>query len=202
MVPCISCVDLKPLRPVLVVGIRCGVSPSFLAIALQKSCFISIAVHLPMPNCRPVDLYVSPVANRHNAIATLLFTGIDWRNLVSSFAKSGPTNRTMYSNVRLDILKFSFHQSSTIAPCKRFSNQNWFLGHDHARLARRLFWKAIWRRINRLRLDLLRCCKSNCHWNLEACVCCSRTRKWNAMTTRATASLLNANISRLFVNRA
>ena len=28
MVPCISCVDLKPLRPVLLVGIRCGVSPS------------------------------------------------------------------------------------------------------------------------------------------------------------------------------
>ena len=29
VVPCISCVDLKPLRPLQLVGIRCGVSPSF-----------------------------------------------------------------------------------------------------------------------------------------------------------------------------
>ena len=50
--------------------INCG---ALLAIALQKSAFKSIAVHLPIPNCRPVDLYVSPVANRHNAKATLDF---------------------------------------------------------------------------------------------------------------------------------
>ena len=29
VVPCISCVDLKTLRPLQLVGIRCGVSPSF-----------------------------------------------------------------------------------------------------------------------------------------------------------------------------
>ena len=46
--------------------INCG---ALLAIALQNSAFKSIAVHLPIPNCRPVDLYVSPVANRHNATA-------------------------------------------------------------------------------------------------------------------------------------
>ena len=73
--------------------INCG---ALLAIALQKSAFKSIAVHLPIPNCRPFDLYVSPVANRHNATATRFFTGIHSRNLVSFFAKSGPTNRTMY----------------------------------------------------------------------------------------------------------
>ena len=89
-----------------------------LAIASQESCVINIAVHLPMPNCSPVDLYVSPVAGRHNATATRLFTWIHWRNLVPLFVKSGPTTWTMYSNVRLDILKFSFHQSSTKSPSK------------------------------------------------------------------------------------
>ena len=116
--------------------------------ALQKSAFKSIAVHLPIPNCRPVDLYVSPVANRHNATATRLFTGMHSRNLVSFFAKSGPTNRTMYSNVNLDILKFSFHHSSTKFPFNRASNQNWFLGHDHARLTRLVLRRAICSRIN------------------------------------------------------
>ena len=98
--------------------INCG---ALLAIALQKSAFKSIAVHLPIPNCRPFDLYVSPVANRHNATATRFFTGIHSRNLVSFFATSGPTNRTMYSNLRLDILKFSFHHSSTKFPFNRVS---------------------------------------------------------------------------------
>ena len=111
--------------------INCG---ALLAIALQKSAFKSIAVHLPIPNCRPVDLYVSPVANRHNATATRFFTGIHSRNLVSFFAKSRSTNRTTYSNVRLDILKVSFHHSSTKFPFNRVSSQNWFLDHDHARL--------------------------------------------------------------------
>ena len=32
--------------------------------------------------------------------------------------------------------KFSFHHSSTKFPFNRVSNQNWFLGHDHARLTR------------------------------------------------------------------
>ena len=36
-----------------------------------------------------------------------------------------------FSNVRLDILKFSFHHSSTKFPFNRFSKQNWFLSHDH-----------------------------------------------------------------------
>ena len=61
---------------------------ALLAIALQKSAFKSIVVHLPIPNCRPVNLYVSPVANRHNATATRLFTGMQSRNLVSFFSKS------------------------------------------------------------------------------------------------------------------
>ena len=137
--------------------INCG---ALLAIALQKSAFKSIAVHLPIPNCRPFELYVSPVANRHNATATRFFTGIHSRDLVSSFAKSGPTNRTMYSNVRLDILKFFFHHSSTKFPFNRVSNQNWFLGHDHVRLTRLVLRRAICSRINRFRLDLFRCCKS------------------------------------------
>ena len=130
-----------------------------------------IAVHLPIPNCRPVDLYVFPVANRHNATATRLFAGMHSRNLVSFFAKSGPTNRTMYSNVHLDILKFSFHHSSTKFPFNRASNQNWFLGHDHARLTRLVLRRAICSRINRFRLDLFRCCKSKSCCNLDSWVC-------------------------------
>ena len=137
--------------------INCG---ALLAIALQKSAFKSIAMHLPIPNCRPVDLYVSPVANRHNAAATRFFTGIHSRDLVSFFAKSGPTNWTMYSKVRLDILKFSFHHSSTKFPFNRVLNQNWFFGHDHARLTRLVLRRAICSRINRFCLDLFRCCKS------------------------------------------
>ena len=89
-------------QPVCGNFINCG---TLLAIALQKSAFKSIAVRLPIPNCRPSDLYVplyvSPVANRHNATATRFFTGIHSRNLVSFFATSGPTNRTLYSNVRI-----------------------------------------------------------------------------------------------------
>ena len=148
-----------------------------LAIASQKSCVINIAVHLPMPNCSPVDLYVSPVARRHNATATRLFTWIHWRNLVSLFVKSGPTTRTMYSNVRLDIMKFSFHQSSTKSPCKRLSNQNWFRGHAHARLARLVFFKAIWSKTIRFRLDLLRCCNINILRNRDVSVCDSWIKK-------------------------
>ena len=131
----------------------------------------SNAVHLPIPNCRLVDLYVSPVTNRHNATATRLFTGIHLCNLVSFFAKSGPTKRTMYSNVRLDILKFSFHHSSTKFPFNRVSNQNWFLDHDHARLTRLVLRRAICSRINRFRLDLFRCCKSKSCCNLDSWVC-------------------------------
>ena len=65
-----------------------------------------------------------------------------------------------FSNVRLDILKFSLHHSSTKFPFNRVSNQNWFLGHDHARLTRLVLRRAICSRINRFRLDLFRCCKS------------------------------------------
>ena len=108
--------------------------------------------------------------------ATRLFTGIHSRNLVSFFAKSGPTNRTMYWNVRLDILKFSFHYSSTKFPFNRVSNQNWFLGHDHARLTRLVLRRAICSRINRFRLDLFRCCKTKSCCNLDSRVCWSRTR--------------------------
>ena len=38
-------------------------------------------------------------------------------------------------HVPLDILKFSFHRSTKF-PFNRVSNQNWFLGHDHACLTR------------------------------------------------------------------
>ena len=38
-------------------------------------------------------------------------------------------------------------------PSKRVSNQNWFLGHDHARLARVVFGRAIWSELHRFRLD-------------------------------------------------
>jgi len=117
-------------------------------------------VHLLIPNCRPVDLYLSPVANRQNTTATRLFTSIHSRNLVSFFAKSGPTNWTMYSNVRHDILKFSFHHSSTKFPFNRVSNQNWFPSHDHARLTHLVLQRAICSRINCFRLNLFRCCKS------------------------------------------
>ena len=154
--------------------INCG---ALLAIALQKSAFKSIAVHLPIPNWRPVDLYVSPVTNHHNATATRFFTGMHSHNQVSFFAKSGPTNRTMHSNVRLDILKFSFHHSSTKFPFNRVWNQNWFLGHDHTRLTRLVLRRAICSRINRFRLDLFRCYKSKSCCNLDCWVYWSRTRK-------------------------
>ena len=93
------------------------------------------------------------------ATATHLFTGMHSLNLGSFFAKSWPTNRTMYSNVHLDIIKFSFHNSSTKFPFNRVSNQNWFLGLDHARLTRLFLRRVICSRINRFRLDLFRCCK-------------------------------------------
>ena len=41
-----------------------------------------------------------------------------------------------FSRPGLDILKFSFHHSSTKFLFNRVSNQKWFLGHDHARLTR------------------------------------------------------------------
>ena len=62
-----------------------------------------------------------------------------------------------FSNVRLDILKFSFHHSSTKFPFNRVSNQNWFLGHDHARLTRLVLRRAICSRINRFRLTRILC---------------------------------------------
>ena len=76
-----------------------------------------------------------------------------------------------FSNVRLDILKFFFHHSSTKFPFNRVSNQNWFLGHDHARLTRLVLRRAICSRINRFRLDLFRCCKSKSCCNLDSWVC-------------------------------
>ena len=89
-------------------------------------------------------------------------------NFVSLFDKSGPTTRTMYSNVRLDILKFSFHQSSTKSPCKRLSTQNWFRGHAHARLARLVFLEAICSKI--FPPFSPRCCNINSLWNLDVAV--------------------------------
>lgn len=59
------------------------------------------------------------------------------------FAKSGQTTWTIYLNVHPDILKFSFHNSSTKFQCKRVSNQNCFLGHDCARLTCLVFWRTI-----------------------------------------------------------
>ena len=106
-----------------------------LAIALQKSRFINMAVHHPIPNCSPVDQYVSPVASRHNATTTCLCTGIDCRSLVSFFTISGPAKRTINSKVRLA----SFVNLLTKHPFSRFSNQNWFLGQDQAHLACLLF---------------------------------------------------------------
>ena len=98
-------------------------------------------------------------------------SGLRQAHSITFFAKSGPTNRTMYSNVHLDILKFSFHHSSTKFPFNRASNQNWFLGHDHARLTRLVLRRAICSRINRFRLDLFRCCKSKSCCNLDSWVC-------------------------------
>ena len=40
-----------------------------------------------------------------------------------------------FSSPGLHIVKFSFHHSSTKFPFNRILNQNWFLGHDHARHA-------------------------------------------------------------------
>ena len=82
---------------------------------------------------------VSPVSSCHNATTTCLCTRIDCHDLVSFFTICGPVMRTIYSNVRLDILKFSLRQSSMNAPQRRFLNQNWFLGHDHAHLTCLLF---------------------------------------------------------------
>ena len=72
------------------------------------------------------------------------------------------------------------HHSSTKFPFNRVSNQNWFLGHDHARLTRLVLRRAICSRVNRFRLDLFRCCKSKSCCNLDSWVCWSRTRKLNA----------------------
>ena len=56
-------------------------------------------------------------------------------------------------------------------PKGRVSNQNWFLGHDYARLTRLVLRRAICSRINRFRLDLFRCCKSKSCCNLDSWVC-------------------------------
>ena len=56
-----------------------------------------------------------------------------------------------FSNVRLDILKFSFHHSSTNFRLIEF------LGHDHARLTRLVLRRAICSRINRFRLTRILC---------------------------------------------
>ena len=56
-------------------------------------------------------------------------------------------------------------------PKGRVSNQNWFLGHDQARLTRLVSRRAICSRINRFRLDLFRCCKSKSCCNLDSWVC-------------------------------
>ena len=154
------------------------------------SCFINMAVHRPIPNCSPVDRYASPVASRHNATATHLCTGIDCRSLVSFFAISGPATRTINLKVRLVIRKFSFHQSSTKDPFSRFSNQNWFLGQDQARLARLLFRCIGGSKIIRFRLTFLRCCSISGCRNRDASTCFSRIKKKKAMTIRATAFLL------------
>ena len=71
-------------------------SPALLANTLQNSCLALRAVVLPTPNCRAVDRYVSPVANLHSATAIFLSTDKALRMLVSSFAKSRPTIRTIY----------------------------------------------------------------------------------------------------------
>ena len=63
------------------------------------------------------------------------------------------------------------HHSSTKFSFNRVSNQNWFLGHDHARLTRLVLRRAICSRINRFRLDLFRCCKSKSCCNLDSWVC-------------------------------
>ena len=145
-----------------------------------------MAAHRLIPNCSPVDQYVSPVASHHNATATRLCTGIDCRSLVSFFAISGPATRTINSKVRLVIWKFSFHQSSTKDQFSRFSNQNWFLGQDQAHVARLLFRCISWS----FRLTFLRCCSiSSCH-NRDASTCFSRVKKKKAMIIRATAFLL------------
>jgi len=161
-----------------------------LAIALQKSCFINIAVHHPIPNCSPVDRYVSPVASRHNATATRLCTGIDCRSLVSFFAISGPVTRTINSKVRLLIRKFSFHQSSTKDPFSRFSNQNWFLGQDQACLDRMLFHCISCSNIICFRLTYLRCCSISSCRERDTSTCFSRIEKKKEMPIRATAFLL------------
>ena len=50
---------------------------------------------------------------------------------------------------------YVWFRSKTQIPFNRVSNQNWFLGHDHARLTRLVLRRAICTRINRFRLDLL-----------------------------------------------
>ena len=63
------------------------------------------------------------------------------------------------------------HHSSANLPFNRVSNQNWFLGHHHARLTRLVLRRAICSSINRFRLDLFRCSKSKSCCNLDSWVC-------------------------------
>ena len=87
-----------------------------------------------------------------------------WSHRISHPMVSGlrRSHSITFSKVRLDIpgiLKFSFHHSTKF-PFNRVSNQNWFLGHDHARLTRLVLRKAFCSRINCFRLDLFRGYKS------------------------------------------
>ena len=102
---------------------------------------------------------------------------------------------TRFSNVRLDILKFSFHNFWTKFPFNRVSNKNWFLGHDHARVTRLVWRRAISSRINRFRLDLFSCCKSISCCNLDSFVFTDQEPE--KKTRGATASFLNASIFNL-----
>ena len=61
-------------------------------------------------------------------------------------------------------------------------------------LARLVFFKAIWSKTIRFRLDLLRCCNINILRNLDVSVCGSWIKKEKPMATKATTLLLEASM--------
>ena len=69
--------------------------------------------------------------------------------MVSGLRLSQSTTFSRPGFLPLDILKFSFHHSSTKVPSHGVSNQNWFLALDHAHLTHLVLQRAICSRVNR-----------------------------------------------------
>ena len=152
----------------------------------HRKAFITFLNHSEL-NCS----LIIPVTNEKDQISVY----VHWSPVNPPVSFPGQPLEQCTQMYALISWNFLFHQSSTKSPCKRLSNQNWFRGHAHARLARLVFFfKAIWSKTIRFRLDLLRCCNISILRNLDVSVCGSWIKKEKPMATKATTLLLEASM--------